>query len=428
MLGLCLGAASSSAIAFKVRTEVARLQDDISIELAPQSKDALFHESEAIVYKLALTNNLKEEQSGKITFSLISLDHKPVYTSSVPVNLKSNIRNTYKLDFLKRSTGVYQLQVCINLSEYDDTLRKVCVVNAMQLQSRYARPADFDQFWDNARSDLAKVAPAFKMTPKPDLDKGDVKVYLVEMQSLGNLTVRGWLTMPKKLPKRKMPVWLALPGYQVELKPIYGSADVAVITLNVRGQGNSKDVINVPRNDFITLNIEDKNKYVFKGVLMDCVRMLDFICSREEFDNKAIFVTGGSMGGYLALATASLDERVKLCSAQNPVFCDWRALEGNTDWPMKDVKYYSESHQSLDRIFATLDYFDLKNFVPKLKCKTILGMSLLDPLAPPYNVLTMYNGLKAPNKLFVYPNLTHEVPKEYTVYETLWMMDNLALY
>ncbi|RYD91439.1 MAG: hypothetical protein EOP54_22420, partial [Sphingobacteriales bacterium] len=80
------------------------------------------------------------------------------------------------------------------------------------------------------------------------------------------------------------------------------------------------------------------------------------------------------------------------------------------------------------RLLDNMDYFDLKNFSPNLECKSLIGISLLDNLAPPYNQYTMLNTIKGEYKLFVYPNLTHEVPPSLFTYLSSWMMDEFGMF
>src|SRR5438309_9219452 len=136
-------------------------------------------------------------------------------------------------------------------------------------------------------------------------------------------------------------------------------------------QGNSREFYSPRKEEYVVHHIEDKNKYVMRGVIMDCVRAMDFIYSRPEFDHDHIFVKGGSMGGFLALATASLDHRVNLCSAQSPIFADIRNLVKRVDFPINYINMYLKIQPglTLNKVLDNLDYFDAKNFAPNIKCK-----------------------------------------------------------
>jgi cephalosporin-C deacetylase len=55
-------------------------------------------------------------------------------------------------------------------------------------------------------------------------------------------------------------------------------------------------------------------------------------------------------------------------------------------------------------------------------------MGLVDPIAPPNNVYTLYNGISAPKHLIIFRDLGHEIGKKYNDYEGRWMRDTFALF
>ena len=266
----------------------------------------------------------------------------------------------------------------------------------------------------------------------PDMSTKKRKVYAIEMKSLDTMTIRGWMTIPVTTNKhRKFSVWVGLPGYQVNLTPIMADdEDLAIITLNVRGQGNSRGPIDTRKDEYIFYHVEDKNRYVMRGAIMDCIRCIDYVFTRPELKHENIFVTGGSMGGFLSFATAALDNRITICSAQNPIFSDVRNLVGEVEWPMSDIQKYVTTRPgiSMEKVLDNMDYYDLKNFAPMLKCPMLMAVGLLDPLAPPNNEYAAFNGLRAEKKILVFKDLGHDVNKDFANYEARWMMDTFALY
>jgi len=407
-------------------------EDEVVWDAKPSKKEAIYSANERITYNVEVKNGLKENQEGTLSYKVLGFDDKEISGSSINVKINKQSTKNFDLKVPGQEAGFYKVQIMINVSEYDDTIRRVVGVDPKKIKSNTPKPADFDSFWQNTKQELGKIPGQFRMTEQPNLEKDNTSVYLVECKSLGNITVRGWLTIKKnRKPKEKFPVWLVVPGYGgVGVKPIFGSTDIAVLSFNVRGQGNSSDVIHTSKVGYLTTDIESRNKYIYRGAIMDCIRGMDFICSRPELDSTNVIISGGSMGGYLAIAAASLDPRIKLCSANNPVFCDYRTLEGNKDWPMSDFVKYSKARRfPMEKIFATLDYFDLKNFSNNLKCKSLIGISLLDNLAPPANEYSMLNNIPdGKYKLFVYPNLAHEVPPSLFTYLSNWMMDEFGVF
>ena len=408
-----------------------KADEEVVTKLVAHSDDGIFNSNAS--YTFEVKNTYHTDQTGRVAYVVTTPAGKPLLRDSISVKISKNSSNSYNFTIPAMKPGFYKINFMINVSDYDDTTKRVFGIRPKEIRSSHPRPVDFDSFWQTAKSQLAAVKPNYKVTEKPELEKDNRRVFLFEMKSLDDITVRGWLTIPKGSSKnRRFPVFVGLPGYQVDLKPMLGEdEDLAIITINVRGQGNSRDVIHPKRPDYITLNIEDKNKYVLRGAIMDCIRTIDFICSRPDLDSTRIEISGGSMGGFLAVALAGLDNRIKLVSAQNPILGDIRDLAGVAEWPINDIKEYVANRPTLsyNKVMDNLDYFDIKNFAPNIRSSIMVGMGLLDHLAPPANSFVFYNNI--PSKyatIRIYKDLGHEVPKSFLDEDGHKMRDVFGLF
>ncbi|RYU87255.1 alpha/beta fold hydrolase [Mucilaginibacter terrigena] len=421
---LCLITLTGSMPAFAQDDE-----DGISTVLTAGSKNAIFDSNAK--YTFEVKNPTDVLQEGTVSY-LITQHGKKIGSGTQKARIGKKSAEKYNFDLPALKSGFYKVDFMVNITEYDDTTRRVFGIKPEEIRSKYAKPVDFDAFWQKAKDELAKVKPEFKVTAMPKMNTDNRKVFLIEMKSLDNYTIRGWMTVPISSNKnRKFSVLLGLPGYQVNLLPITGlDEDLAIITLNVRGQGNSRGPIDTRRDEFIFYHVEDRDRYVMRGVIMDCIRAVDFVYSRPELKHDNILVSGGSMGGYLAIATASLDKRVNLCSAQNPILCDVNNLDGEVTWPINDIKKYIKTQPGLTftKVLDNLNYYDGKNFASNLTCNTIMGIGLLDPYAPPYNEYGTYNIIPGKKRLLVFKDLGHEVSQVYKDLEGRWMRDAFALF
>jgi len=398
----------------------------------PATKEAVFKANTTISYDVDLKNNFFKKVDGMFSYFVYTSDDKFIKEDSSKISIDSRGTKRVHVDIPTQKTGFYKINFAVDVGDYDDTLRRVFGVDIEHIRSNYPKPADFDQFWDRTKKELAAVPPNFKMTEKPEMEiTPDEQVYLIEMQSLGNLTIRAWLTLPKdRKPKDRFPVFINLPGYGNAMVPLHGAPNMAFIALNVRGQGNSRDVIHPEREEYISYGLEDKDKFIYRGSIMDGVRLLDFVFAHKEiFDTQSIFVTGGSQGGYLTLCLASVDHRVTLCEAENPGYIDLKMPYYANKWPTTVFMDYADQKSvTLQKLLDNFEYFNLKNFVPNIQCKVIVGIGLLDPLVPPTNEMIMYNNITAWKKLFIYPNLTHEVDPWLGSYKMKWAMDELGAF
>ncbi len=425
-----LGAAAQDA---KGKKAAAEDPGSVSTILTPADKDARFDDK--AVYEFDVKNTTDNEQVGKISYLVSTETDKNLKADSQMIKVPKKSTGKFRWTIPQDKPGYYKVAFMVNVTDYDDTIRKVFGIKPELLTSTHNKPADYHDYWKAAKDELAKIPPNFKVTKMPKITTtGNRYTYAIEMQSIGNMTIRGWMTLPKTVDKgKKFAVLLGLPGYQVNLTPMGGmDEDLAIITLNVRGQGNSRGPVNTRRDEFIFYHIEDKDKYVMRGVIMDCVRCIDFICAQKELNHDKILVSGGSMGGFLAIATAALDKRVALCSSQNPILCDVRSLPGEVDWPLNDINRYVaiQPGLTLDKVFNTLDYFDTKNFASEITCPILLGIGLLDPIAPPPNEYMAFNSITTSKnkRIMVFKDLGHEVNTAYKDLEGRWMRDHFALF
>lgn len=405
-------------------------QGDVNTVLDPHSKDGIFNSTAS--YTFNVTNTFKVPQIGKVSYIVTTESGKKLRADSVHVNIPAQGKGSYDFDVKGLPPGFYKINFMINVSYYDDTTRKAFGIKPEVLRSQYQKPADFEAFWHKARLELDKVKPDYKITELTDSGKDNRRVYRVEMTSLGGIKVVGFLTEPNtKNKNKKFAVLLGLPGYQVTLGPMYGDdPDIAIFTLNIRGSGYSRDVIDVRRENYILLNLENKDKYVLRGAVMDCIRAVDFIYSRPELRHDNIIASGGSLGGFLAIATSALDKRISFCSAANPILGDVRNLTHQVNWPLIDIRKYIATRPGLTmaKVLDNLDYFDTKNFATDLECPTLVGLGLVDPIAPPNHVYVVYNNIRAPKHLIIFRDLGHEIGPRYNVYEGRWMRDTFALF
>jgi len=405
-------------------------QKAVSTVLIAGDKDASFTSHAS--YTFQVKNPTDDDQDGTVSYQVFTESGQSLNKEIVKVHIGKKSSGSYNFEIPEHDPGYYKVNFMVNVSDYDDTTRRAFGIRPEEIRSQHAKPADFDEFWAATKAELAKVAPKFKVTPMPKLNSENRKVFLIEMQSLDNYTVRGWMTVPMvKDKKHKFSVLLGLPGYQVDLQPMMGlDNDLVIITLNVRGQGNSRGPINTPKPEYIFYRVEDKKHYVMRGAIMDCVRCVDFICAQPYLRHDQIMASGGSMGGFLSLALAGVDKRIALCSAQNPILCDIRNLKGEVNWPISSYEKYVSIKPglTLDKVMDNLDYFDAKNFASDITCPTLMGIGLLDPFAPPNNEYVAYSSIPSKKRILVFRDLGHEVTKVYKSLEGRWMRDAFGLF
>ncbi len=220
--------------------------------------------NEEVGYKLQLLNNTNGYENGRISYLVTTDAGKKVAFDSLHFSLRGGSSKELLIKIPPKATGFYRINFMVNLPDYDDTIRKVFGVAPEKIHSQLHRPADFDAFWKQTRTQLEKVAPKYRVLERKDLSTEKKRVYSVEMHSYDNLLIRGWLVIPRD--GDKFPVHYRVPGYVVTLNPNMDNDDFIAFDLNVRGNGNSKDVINIGTDNYCLINVENKDKYIYRGV------------------------------------------------------------------------------------------------------------------------------------------------------------------
>lgn len=289
---------------------------------------------------------------------------------------------------------------------------------------------DFAEFWQRAKAELATVDPQYKLIRIDSLCTETQNVYLVEMRSLGNALIRGWYRVPVK--PGRYPAIMQVQGYSSVMVPSYVNYgdDVIGFGLNIRGHGNSTDDVSPGFPGYILYNLQDKEKYIYRGAYMDCVRAVDFLCSRPEVDASRIAVEGASQGGALSFATAALNnDRIAVCAPQVPFLSDFRDYFKVAVWPGNEFVTLIDQEKKLtwDEAFYTLSYFDIKNLAPMIKAPMIMGVGLMDEVCPPHINFAAYNQVTAEKKYIVYPFAGHGLPGHFYNAKMEWIRSKLGL-
>lgn len=381
----------------------------------------------------------------------------------IPVILKSEFRKTYR--------GALTLKITTDFGdEFDNQYREVAVKKqstgqfplrisglkpgfykaALALESRMGNKKynfnfgyepekivsladylpDFDEFWQSAKAELATVDPQYKMIRIDSLCTDKHNVYLVEMRSLGNALIRGWYQVPVK--PGVYPAVMQVPGYSSTIMPGYINYgdDIIGFGLNIRGHGNSRDDVNPGFPGYILTNLDDKEKYIYRGAYMDCVRGIDFLSSRPEVDASRIAVEGASQGGALTFATAALcNDRIAVCAPQVPFLSDFRDYFRVAVWPGNEFKDLVEVQKKMtwDQVYNTLSYFDIKNLAHMIKAPLIMGVGLMDDVCPPHINFAAYNLVTTEKKYIIYPQAGHGLREDFYRAKMEWIRKKFGL-
>lgn len=279
-----------------------------------------------------------------------------------------------------------------------------------QFQAQVERPDDFDDFWQATIDELAGVPASLTVEPDPLRSTERVEIAQVHFDSLGGVRLFGWYARPSA--PGRYPGLLMLPGYSGNTMPPRAMAGegFAVLALSVRAHPRSNDRYAPGFPGLMTDGIERKETYGYRGVYMDCYRGLDVLRDLDGVDPERLGVTGGSQGGALTLLTAALRPEVRAAAADVPFLCAIRdAVDLTMSYPFAEISDLLRRRPELAAAaWATIPYYDILNFAPRIACPVLVSLGLKDDICPPQTGYALYHALTCPKELKVYPNAAHE--------------------
>jgi cephalosporin-C deacetylase-like acetyl esterase len=304
-----------------------------------------------------------------------------------------------------------------------------------QIKPTTELPADFVQFWDNAKTEAAKIPMDAKLTLLPDRCTERVNVYHANIQNYKTgMRLYGILCVPKKA--GKYPAVLKVPGAGVRgYTGDVAMAEKGVISLEIGIHGipvtmDPSVYVDMSRSvldGYMFYNLDDRDRYYYKRVYLGCVRAIDFLYSLPEFDGINLGVTGGSQGGALSIVTAGLDSRVKYLAAFYPALCDVTGyLYGRAGgWPHMFNDANKAFNAKKDKI-ETSKYYDVVNFARQVKATGYYSWGYNDVTCPPTSMFSAYNVIQAPKSLFIYEETGHWNYPEQTEKLRNWLIEKLT--
>ncbi len=303
-------------------------------------------------------------------------------------------------------------------------------------------PEDFDAFWNAGKAELARTPTSARLTQLPDASTAALDVYHVSLATVnarGEATngdetrVYGILCEPTQ--PARFPAVLRLPGAGVY--PIGGDkklAEEGYLTLEIGIHGIP---LTLPPEAYAQLrsgalagypafNLDDRSRYYYRRVHLSCLRALDFLAGRAKFDGRNLFVSGGSQGGQLAIATAALDPRVRACVAYYPAYADVTGyLHGRAGgWPhllRPDPVSGEPSPHLTEAKLRTMRYYDTVNFARRLRVPTLFAWGFNDEVCPPTSLYAAANVVRAPTELILARAAGHHPTPEQDAFVRTWL-------
>ena len=232
------------------------------------------------------------------------------------------------------------------------------------------KPEDFDQYWKKVEDELASIQPAAERTELHLRSAPEAKVYGLKLTSLDHYRIFAYFCVPSG--KGPFPVIYRLPNYGsvVHIPPFEERCKYISVALCHRGQRLSDQPFAAKYPGLLTSGIDSQRNYIYRSIVADCLRVMDYLVSCDDVDSQKISLVGGD----LALFTAALRDSASVLFYTPSLF--YKALHKATatqNYPLEEFNDYLRSFpESIDQISQTLAYFEPMNFASRVKSEVML--------------------------------------------------------
>jgi cephalosporin-C deacetylase len=289
-------------------------------------------------------------------------------------------------------------------------------------QGTNPRPADFDEYWDRALEEMRSLDAEVELVPH-DLTAPFAECFDLYFTGVGGARIHAKYLRPKGAAEPH-PAVVMFHGYSGSSgdwadKLNYVGQGFSVAALDCRGQGGkSQDTGwvtgNTLRGHIIRGLDDDPDKLLFRQIFLDTAQLAGIVIDMPEVDGERVAASGGSQGGGLTLACASLEPRIARAATIFPFLCDYRRV-----WDMdlaagayEEVKMYfrlfDPRHEREQEVFTRLGYIDCQHLAPRIRASTLMVTGLMDTICPPSTQFAAYNKITSEKDMILYPDFGHE--------------------
>lgn len=288
------------------------------------------------------------------------------------------------------------------------------------------RPVDFDQFWDNSLEEMKATNPHVQLVPA-GFQAPFAECFHMYFTGVGGARIHAKLLRPKEY-SEPQPAVLMFHGYTGDAgdwsdKLGYVAKGYTVAALDCRGQGGLSEDPGAVRGNtqhgHIIRGLDDAlegkpEKLLYRQLFLDTAELARIVIDMPDVDGARVGATGGSQGGALTVACASLEPRIKKVAPMFPFLSDYRRV-----WEMDQARdayaelheyfrHFDPRHQKEAAIFEALGYIDIQHLARRIKGDVLWFTGLMDTICPPSSQFAAYNKITAQKEMIIYPDFGHE--------------------
>lgn len=276
---------------------------------------------------------------------------------------------------------------------------------------KISRPDNFDDFWQNAITELKKTPIDVQYVHNKRKSTGKFTAYDMTYIGYNKIQLFATLYIPDKISKPNVVVLFhdyddleSYSRFPIDLPFAY-------CFVELRGHRN---IIHYDQEQnkypgFMTEGILEKDEYYVKGLYLDGLRTVDALRLHSELDCSKIAIIGKGLGAAVAVFTTANSNRVAALVLDTPSFCYLDMAQNIAKSIIaNEINLFIEQHRSKkSTIKKNLVYFDALQFVNRVTCPVLAIVGFKDSLSPAECVFALFNHLQCEKTIEVYPDEGH---------------------
>ena len=281
-------------------------------------------------------------------------------------------------------------------------------------------PADFDEFWSEARARLAREVPLDPQVVRvPERSTPDFDFYRISFATFGR-RVHGYMSVPTNKTRAPFPVDFGVnaAGFGGWTNDMRGDKNSIRVQFSVYPfppdwrwkkigleaaykamDAEAQAKYGVPRYCLAGIS-ESRESYFFYPVILGIDRAIDWLAARPDVDRARFRYQGTSQGGGFGFYLCGLNRNFTRAAFYVPAITDTMGyLKGRkSGWP-EIVENNSSTPARRAAAEKWAPYFDGANFASRITCPVRVAVGFSDTTCPPCAVYAAYNEIKVADKV-----------------------------
>ena len=291
--------------------------------------------------------------------------------------------------------------------------------------SDYTRPDGFDEYWDAVVAELDAIPAEPEVEAIPLRETDFATLHGVNLTSVGPYRLFGYLSVPKGDGPHPAIYWPPKYASVLEIIP-QGTANAVrreFVTFSIagRGQRNSDRPFAAMFPGLLTEGIQSPGEYIFRGIVADAIRGLEYLNSLDFVDTSRV----AAIGNDVAMQTLALRPNATHLVCAPALFFDPLGLAQKTQgYPLEEYSDYLRTYPSdEDSVAQTLSYFDLRAFADRVGATTLLNAGPQGSILEPETLLPVSDAIGGDVTVYASERSSYKDG----LYMERWIADKLGL-